>query len=225
VGVPETRVRNAHPAVAKTVESLMLQERTKWAMRIHDGLTQSVTSAVLELQTLRHRIELDPEEAADGIAEVEAAIRADLHEIREILFELHEGERVSEPPLAAFVNEVVERWKLPARVAVEGDLELIPANVRDVAHGILAESLANAAKHSGSADVTVKLHAGHDELRIEVEDRGRGIGVVNGDDDHFGLRQMRERVEMIRGSLEIESTPGRGTRVIACLPVGEVSEG
>jgi len=202
----------------------MLQERTKWAMRIHDGLTQSVTSAVLELQTLRHRIELEPGDAADVIAEVEAAIRADLQEIREILFELHEGEPLSEPPLAAFVNEVVERWKLPARVAVEGDLDLVPANVRDVAHGILAEALANAAKHSGSADVTVQLRAGKDELRIEVEDRGRGIGIVNGDDDHFGLRLMRERVEMIQGSLAIESTPGRGTRVVACLPVGEVSE-
>ena len=224
MGVPETRVRNAHPAVAKTVQSLMLQERTKWAMRIHDGLTQSVTSAVLELQTIRHRIELDPEEAAAAIADVEAAIRADLQEIREILFELHEGERISEPPLAVFVNEVVERWKLPARVSVEGDLDLIPASVRDVAHGILAEALANAAKHSGSADITVRLRAGIDELRIEVEDRGRGIAVVNGQVDHFGLRLMRERVEMIQGSLEIESTPGRGTRIVACLPVGEVSQ-
>ena len=224
MGVPETRVRGAHPAVAKTVESLLLRERTKWAMHIHDGLTQSVTSAILELQTLRHRIELDPGDAADTLAEIERAIRDDLQQIREILFELYEGSSVTEePPLASFVNEVVERWKLPARVVVEGDLDAMPAEVRDVAHGILAEALANAAKHSGSADVTVQLRAGRDELRIEVEARGRGIAIVGPGDVHFGLRLMKERIHMIQGTLEIESTPGRGTRIVACLPVGEVN--
>ena len=45
-----------HPTVRHAVESILLEERTRWAMQIHDGLTQSVTSAVLELQTFRHRI-------------------------------------------------------------------------------------------------------------------------------------------------------------------------
>jgi len=56
----------------------MLEERTRWAMQIHDGLTQSVTSAVLELQTLRHRIETDPAGAAAALEEVELQIRDDL---------------------------------------------------------------------------------------------------------------------------------------------------
>ena len=66
------------PAVERTVDSLMLEERTKWAMHIHDALTQSVTSAVLELQTLRHRIETEPGVALAALKEVEEAIRNDL---------------------------------------------------------------------------------------------------------------------------------------------------
>ena len=53
--------KSAHPAVAHTVDSLLLQERTRWAIHIHDGLTQSVTSAILELQSLQHRIRTEPE--------------------------------------------------------------------------------------------------------------------------------------------------------------------
>jgi signal transduction histidine kinase len=225
MSVPSVHVRDARPApadIAAAVESLMLVERTKWAMRIHDGLTQSVTSAVLELQALRRQIAADPLQAVAAIAEIESQIRKDLNEIRGLLFELDEGEPRAETPLARFVDEVVERWKLPARVVVEGDVDHVPAVVQEVAHGIISEALANAAKHSGSPEVGLRLRAGAGELRIEVEDRGAGFGPDEPDaDPHFGIRLMRARVTELGGTLEIESTPGSGTRLVACLPVGE----
>jgi signal transduction histidine kinase len=216
----DVRPQSVHPAVAATVESRMLEERTKWAMHIHDGLTQSVTSAVLELQILRARIETDPASAAEELLEVEEAIRQDLKAIRQMLFELQEGAIVEERSFAAFVAELVDRWKLPARVSVEGDLETVPAVVLDTAHSIVSEALANAAKHSGSKDVAIRVRAGERELRIEVEDRGRGIAAVTDDDPHFGLRLLQARAEQLGGSIEIGSTPGSGVRVVASLPVG-----
>lgn len=216
--------RGADQTVLSTVESLMLEERTRWAMTIHDGLTQSVTSAILELQVLRHRIESDPAAAVDALTTVEEAIRHDLSEIREVLFQLDEGLLREDPSFATFVNELVTRWKLPARVTIEGDLEAVPAVVLETAHSVVGEALANAAKHSGSKDVTVKVVAEARALRIEVTDRGHGIAAVTDDDPHFGLRLLRTRVHEIDGSIEIESTPGRGVRVIAVLPVGGQGE-
>ncbi|MGZ8583573.1 MAG: sensor histidine kinase, partial [Actinomycetota bacterium] len=214
-------VETTLPAAAlTTVESLMLEERTRWAMTIHDGLTQSVTSAILELQVLRHRIETDPAGAIGALHEIEDSIRHDLSDIREVLFQLDEGRLRKDPSFATFVHELVERWKLPARVTIEGDLEAVPAAVLETAHSVVGEALTNAAKHSGSKDVSVKVVAAPDSLRIEVIDRGRGIAAVTDDDPHFGLRLLRTRVHEIDGSLEIESTPGRGVRVIAVLPVG-----
>ncbi|HWC71745.1 MAG TPA: histidine kinase [Actinomycetota bacterium] len=210
----------AESAVPAAVESMLLEERTRWAMTIHDGLTQSVTSAILELQVLRHRIETDPGHAVETLREIEEAIRHDLSEIREVLFQLDAGRRPSDPAFATFVRDLVDRWKLPARVTIEGDLDAVPRTVLEAAHGVVAESLANAAKHSGSKDVTVKVACGTSELRIEVTDRGRGIAAVTDDDPHFGLRLLHTRVHEIGGSIEVESTPGHGVRVIAVLPVG-----
>lgn len=207
-------------SVLSTVESLMLEERTRWAMTIHDGLTQSVTSAILELQVLRHRIETDPAGSVAALVEIEDAIRHDLSEIREVLFQLDAGRLREDPSFDTFVNELVDRWKLPARITIEGDVESVPSSVLETAHSVVGEALANAAKHSGSKDVTVKVTAGPDALRIEVTDRGSGISAVTDDDPHFGLRLLRTRVHEIDGSIEIESTPGRGVRVIAVLPVG-----
>jgi len=212
--------KGAHPTVVATVESLMLEERTKWAMHIHDGLTQAVTSAILELQILRNKIETDPLTAAAELGEVEDALRHDLKDIRGVLFELQEGRRGPEQPFAAFVDDVVERWKLPARVSIEGDIDDVPVELLETAHGIISEALANAAKHSGSKDVTVRVRAGDGILRIEVEDRGRGLAAATDDDPHFGLRLLRARAEQLGGSVDIGSTPGSGVRVIASLPVG-----
>lgn len=221
---PTRSERVSDPAALAAVESLMLEERTRWAMTIHDGLTQSVTSAILELQVLRHRIETDPTEAVEWLSSVEEAIRHDLSEIREVLFQLDEGRLREDPSFVTFVDELVSRWKLPARVTIEGDLQAVPAAVLETAHSVVGEALANAAKHSGSKDVTVKVVAGTEALRIEVTDRGRGIAAVTDDDPHFGLRLLRTRVHEIDGSIEVESTPGRGVRVIAVLPVGKQGE-
>lgn len=215
------RITGVHPAVRHTVESLLLEERTRWAMQIHDGLTQSVTSAVLELQTLRHRIETDPNAAIAALKEVEDEIRLDLRRIRELLFEMTSAEpAAAEPALAALVRDAIERWHLPTTLDVVGDVERVPEPVLEAAYAIVNEGLANAAKHSGASQAHVRVHAGEDELRVEVEDLGRGITVVGDDDPHFGLRIMRARAETLGGTLEVESTPGHGTTVVAVLPVG-----
>ena len=212
--------RGVHPTVAHTVDTLLLQERTDWAIHIHDGLTQSVTSAILELQGLQHRIRTEPELVCATLKEIEDAIRNDLNQIRQILFELEGGTPHREPPLATFVSDLVERWHLSARVSIEGEVERIPDVTLETANAIVAEALANAAKHSGAPEVSVRIIAGREELRIEVEDRGSGVVPPTDDEMHFGLRLLRGRAERIGGTIEIDSKPGSGTRVVAVLPVG-----
>ena len=220
---PSTRERaqtGVHPTVAHAVERRLLEERTRWAMQVHDGLTQAVTSAILELQTMRHRIESDPRAAIAALKEVEDQIREDLHLIRRLLFDMMAEEPDSEPALAGLVRSLSDRWQLPARVEVEGELGGMPDDVLEALHAIVAEALANAAKHSGATEASVRVHAGEGELVLDVIDRGRGISVVPDDDPHFGLRIMQARAASVGGSLTVESTPGHGTTVHAVLPVG-----
>ena len=158
--------RGVHPTVAHTVDTLLLQERTDWAIHIHDGLTQSVTSAILELQGLQHRIRTEPELACATLKR--SRMRSnDLKKIRQILFELDGGTPHREPPLATFVSDLVERWHLSARVSIEGEVERIPDVTLETANAIVAEALANAAKHSGAPEVSVRIIAG-----LEAPDRG-----------------------------------------------------
>jgi hypothetical protein len=103
--------------VLETVESLMLEERTRWAMTIHDGLTQSVTSAILELQVLRHRIETEPADAIASLHEIEDAIRHDLSEIRSAV-PLDEG-GFRRPDRSPFVTDSSSAGSCRRRITIE----------------------------------------------------------------------------------------------------------
>ena len=110
-------------------------------------------------------------------------------------------------------------------MTVEGDIEALDDATVEAAYAIASEALANAAKHSGAPDAHVAMSVDADSLRIEVQDRGRGMVAVPDDDPHFGIRIMRARAEALGGALDMTSTPGHGTTVVAVLPVTRAGEG
>src|SRR5436190_17899780 len=208
--------------------ALVDRERTRMAYALHDGIVQTVTSAVLELEALRKRFERDPEDALSTLESSKAEIRRSLAELRSVLFDLSrsstEGHRAAEP-IARYVEDVVRRWRLPARVTVEGNVDGVPGRVLSVAYVVIREALANAAKYAGAGKVSVSLSAIGGELSVSVFDGGRGF---TSEDEraareahHFGLDMLRRRVREAGGRLMVESTPGRGTEVLARIPIRE----
>ncbi len=209
---------------AEAVDALLSKERTRWADEIHDGLTQAVTTAVLELEGLRERIEKDPQGAILALDGKKAEIRRTLDELRGLLFRLSDepaSAATADVPFRRAVQDVIERWRLPADISMDGDLSRLPKGALDAAYVVIRESLANAAKHSSSRRVAVRVHASRDALVVEVKDGGRGFATAGAGrrSRHFGLDIMRRRVEEVNGKLDIESSPGKGTRVVARLPV------
>jgi len=107
---------------------------------------------------------------------------------------------------------------------VIGEEQRLPPEVELTAFRIVQEALTNVRKHARDADrVYVTIHFGHSDLKVTVEDNGRGFYLPlrqpqpNG--EHLGLIGMRERAELLNGSLTIHTRPGQGTRVILTLPL------
>jgi signal transduction histidine kinase len=199
------------------------RDRTRLAYAIHDGLTQVVTASVLELDWLSRQAATGPSEAVQALRAAVASLREALEEIRGVLATLTPDDGVEAPSIEDLVREVTERWQLPATWSVEGDLQAVPPSVLDAASSVIREGLANAAKHSDSGEVRVHVHASRRSVEVSVEDHGRGFrptgaGLHAG---HLGLEMMRRRVAEVHGTLDVESAPGKGTRVVARLPVIE----
>jgi signal transduction histidine kinase len=88
---------------------------------------------------------------------------------------------------------------------------------------VIRESVANAAKHASGRGVAVAVRAARGVVEVTVEDHGTGFEPSNTGMrvGHLGLEMMRRRVAAVHGTLDIESAPGEGTRVVARLPVTE----
>ena len=93
---------------------------------------------------------------------------------------------------------------------------------------MVQEALTNAAKHARSEHVVVSVESTATSLRVEVEDDGRGFDSAMTREflrqGRVGLASMRERVELANGTFVIRSTPGRGTSIVATLPVDATVE-
>lgn len=221
--------RAAVEARRQDLSTIIDRESARMAYALHDGLTQTVAGAVLELEALRRRVERDPAEALAQLDSSKREIRRALAELRSMLFDLSRGEddRGAAEPLTGYIEDVVRRWKLPARVAVEGELARVPSRTLSVAYVVIREALANAAKHGPSANVTVSLAASDHELTVAVSDGGPGFTaseeLAARSEHHYGLDMLRRRVHEAGGTLRIDSRPGAGTRVTARLPFGPVA--
>lgn len=219
----DTMTVRGEPAGLRGVapEDPVARERTRLAYAVHDGLTQVVTASVLELEWLARRVDAEPAQAKDALGRASVELRKALDEIRDMLSTLSPEAIEGADRLDDLVHGVMERWQLPATWSIEGDVHSVPDRVLEAASAVIRESVANAAKHSGSQDVQVRVTARDDSLEVLVEDHGRGFrpddtGLSDG---HLGLEMMRRRVAEQGGRLDVESAPGNGTRVVARLPV------
>ena len=116
--------------------------------------------------------------------------------------------------LAGALAELAGRCPVPVEVDMDADLRLGPAGEATV-YFLTSEGLANVAKHSGAAQAWVSLRSSPDGARLEIADDGTG-GADAGRGS--GLRGLRDRVEAVGGSLELDSAPGRGTLLAATIP-------
>ena len=144
-------------------------------------------------------------------------IRRALAEIRAMLMDLSDGGEQSPRSAERLwreVDDVVRRWRLPARIKVEGDLDHVPGRILSATYVVIREALTNAAKHAPGSNVTVTLTAGPTDLTVTVGDQGGGFTRSDesstGDSQHFGLDWLRRRVREAGGRLYVHPRPGKG---------------
>jgi signal transduction histidine kinase len=125
--------------------------------------------------------------------------------------------------LEDYVDQFEELHQIPVTLRAEGPVDQIPAGEALQLFRLIQEALTNVRKHAAARMATVKLtFEGSGQLSVAVVDDGRGFmpsAGRNGYGRPLGLTGMRERVESLGGTLEVQSEPGSGTRVTATVPM------
>ncbi len=129
------------------------------------------------------------------------------------------------PAVEWLLENLPRRVGLATRFSLQGlgEEERFPPDVELALFRVTQESVNNAVKHARASTVDVELSRDPSSLVLEVTDDGVGFAADNGGGSGLGLSQMRERMAQLRGSLDIHSSPGHGTRVVARIPLAQLS--
>jgi signal transduction histidine kinase len=179
---------------------------------LHDGAQARLVALALSLGMAQEKLDSDPAQARELLAEARGEARTALAELRDLARGIHPP-ILADRGLEAAITSIAARS--PLSVTVEADVpERPPAAVEAAAYFVVAEALANATKHSGAQAVLVRLALRDGALVAEVADDGRG----GADPQGSGLLGLRRRVEALDGTLSVVSPDGGGTTLHAELP-------
>ncbi|MQM26054.1 sensor histidine kinase [Glycomyces albidus] len=213
------RVESSHArlrAYADQVADLSAAaERGRLARDIHDGLGHHLTAISVLLEKAEAYRDRDGAVADAAVADARHSAQRALEEVRASVRTLRAD---AEPfRLTAALDELALRSGRVPAVVVEagGDERRFTRDALVALFRAAQEGVTNARRHSGAERVEIRLRLGEDRARLVVADDGRGFAAGT---EGSGLTGMRERLELVGGSLAVESAPGAGTRLTAVVP-------
>jgi signal transduction histidine kinase len=195
-----------------------LAERRRIERDLHDGAQQRLVSLAMELGMAKEKMSRDPEAARKLLEEAHGEAKRALAEIRDLVRGIHPAV-LSDRGLDAAISALAGRCPVPVVASVELDGRP-PEAVETTAYFVVAEALANVAKHSGASEAQVAVwheRKPEERLVVEVVDDGKG-GADPG--AGTGLAGLRDRLAALDGRLFVESPTGGPTHVWAELPLG-----
>ncbi len=206
-------------------QQAILAERERIAREMHDSLAQVLGVTHLRLRALGSRADVRGRHAiAAELAELADLSEEAYRDVREAILGLRESSRADRgllDGLRAYLDKYSQQCGIETSLetTLDHDLVLPPRGEVQVIR-VIQEALTNVRKHSGATSAVVRVTKTDDTATFVVADDGHGFdvsGALHGRDG-FGLHAMRERMELIGGTLVIDSAPGRGTRVVAGVP-------
>ena len=202
---------------------LRFEDRSAIANELHDSLAQSLASLKMQVRVLDDTLRQDNEVAIwKEMENIQAGLDEANIELRELItyFRLP----VDGNGVVSAIEKAVSRFRLTS--SIEAVLQNhwpavnLPVEYERQVLRIVQEGLANVRKHSGADMVRILLNQAHDARRVLIEDDGIGMSLTPAEmDNHFGLSIMQERAGSIGATLQLESEPGDGTRIILTLPI------
>ena len=202
----------------QTKDLAVMEERNRLARDLHDSAKQKAFAALAQLGTARGILNGHGNSATMHLNEAENLVTDVIQELTFLVQEIYPI-ALQEKGLVTTLREHIFEWEnrndISAHLVTHNGQHL-PLEVEQALYRITQEALANVARHSHAQRVDVSLLYNSDSVQLSVSDDGCGfdVNVKHG----MGLRSIRERVGSIRGTVQIQSAPGQGTRLIVQVP-------
>jgi signal transduction histidine kinase len=204
------------------------EARKKLARDLHDGPTQSVAAIAMRMGIIARLLEKAPADVPSELKKVEDLARKTTKEIRHMLFTMRPLVLENQGLAAALQqlgDKTFETHEQKVTVRVARDVErLLDQHQQGVVFYIIEEAVGNARKHAKAEMITISIQPQDDIIIVKISDNGAGFdtnAVLSNYDSRgsLGMVNLRERTELLSGTLSIESAVGKGTTITVLIPV------
>ncbi|MFD1361695.1 sensor histidine kinase [Lentibacillus salinarum] len=197
-------------------------ERRKISREIHDGPAQMLANILLRSELVDRTFRNGTaNEAINEIQSVRKMIRSSLYEVRRIIYDLRPmalDDLGLIPTIKKYVATTADYNDIEIEFTPVGQEKRVHHKYEIAFFRLMQEALQNAIKHAEASFIRVKLEINQNTIAMVVKDDGKGFDPAVKQEKSFGLIGMRERVEMLDGTLSIHSTIGKGTTILIKVP-------
>ncbi|HYS55037.1 MAG TPA: histidine kinase [Thermoanaerobaculia bacterium] len=230
VGLLIERSMDYAVALRTSTREAVQEERIRVARDLHDGLLQSFTGVVLQLETIHSLMDKQPAEARRMITDIEGVIMGDQRELRAYVEQLRPRRRIVVPfDFQSRMDELRSRFHTQWGIGVSFEVEridpLVAKSLGQETFRIIQEAVTNSAKHGAASHIVVRVSSSENTMKIEIVDDGSGfpfhgrmtLAAIR--ESGVGPAMLAERVAALNGDLAVESS-GAGARVEISVPLG-----
>lgn len=201
-------------------------DRRRISRDLHDDINQRLAMLSMDLRRMEKDPSKDPYSLQDQIRQVSETLAAVSDDVRQMAYRFHPSmlDDLGLPKaVRRLVNDFSERSGIQSTYEYKDPAVPLPPEVSICLYRVVQESLSNISRHAQASQVEVELICESDGVSLSVRDNGVGFDTSQRDQTsgHLGLLSMKERVRMVKGVLEVESTPQHGTEIRAEIPLVE----
>lgn len=208
--------------VSLQLPTLQEDERRRIAQDLHDDIGQGMTALILNLKAVHGALTSGHRNVEDQVKDTIAAVEELMRHTRRIFYDLRPP-TLADVPLAKVLEGLCASFALSSGLRVvfssHDPLPQLPDVQATAFYRFIQEGLNNVIKHGRATSAWINLEYAEGEVNISLEDDGQGFAAGDTQRNGMGLTGIRERFRLLNGTFDIESSPGRGTRLYASLPV------
>lgn len=218
-------------AIVSMVEAQEV-ERQRLARQMHDGPAQSLTNFILQAEICQRLFNRDPDRAEEELNNLKTAASSTFQKVRDFIFDLRPmmlDDLGLIPTIRRYVEAFQEKTGIETKLNILGDERRLPGHIEVMMFRSVQSIMGNARDGLGAKSVTIVLEVGPETVKATLEHDGHGfdpdeVFVVEGGEDLFGLRTLRDRIDLVGGSLDVQSSEDETSRYVIMLPVTEGAE-
>ncbi|HEX7902988.1 MAG TPA: sensor histidine kinase [Chitinophagaceae bacterium] len=206
----------------KAVMEAEENERSRIAKDLHDGVGQMMSAAKMNLSAFESGIKFDTAEQQHSFEKAIQLVDESCKEVRTVSHIMMPNALLKNN-LAAAIHEFVDKLdkkSLQVHVYTEGIDERLDSNIEIVLYRVLQECVNNVIKHAGATTLDISVIKGSDGIDATIEDNGKGFDTANKEkSEGMGLKNIITRIQYLKGIVDFDAAPGRGTVVALHVPV------